>query len=315
MGSNPSRNNSTTVGGAPPSLHNNHHLTLNSLADDSCRNIFSYLTFNDGEIIHLRTSCRLFRDALPSPPCWTSFPHPKYNTLDKLFRALNMLWNEVSNNEEEDDKDDNKRSTFFPHLVLLGEGTYHLNHFFSARQATTMLTCPLTLIGVSREATVIQGGVEILGTRKYVSLHFFLVIFFSPLFFFFPIFKRLLWFENSQKKKNPVFVHFDFSFHIFVLLFFLSFFPTHTHTQHRKKFKIFHLTIRRGAAHGIFCRDGMDLMLTNVLIEECILSGLCAKACRIKCTNLEVTGCGFSGILSTYNSTILLKGTYQKKKI
>jgi len=49
-------------------------------------------------------------------------------------------------------------------------------------------------------------------------------------------------------------------------------------------------------------------MLTDVLIEDCVLSGLCAKACRIKCTNLEVTGCGFSGILSTYKSTILLKG-------
>ena len=65
-----------------------------------------------------------------------------------------------------------------------------------------------------------------------------------------------------------------------------------------------------------YFQQGFDVVSwCNVLIEECILSGLCAKACRIKCTNLEVTGCGFSGILSTYNSTILLKGTYQKKKI
>ena len=231
MGSNPSRKKSST--GAPPSLNNNnnpHHLTLNSLADDSCRNIFSFLTFNESEIIHLRNSCRLFRDSLPSPPCWTSFPHPKYNTLDKLFRALNILWNKVNDDNEEDDKEDDKddkRSTFFPHLVLLGEGTYNLQHFFSARQATTMLTCPLTLIGVSREATVIQGGLEILGTRKCVLVSLFFFFFYRCflLFFFFHLFfKHILNLKNSHRR-----VH----------MFDLFFFCVHTQNATGRSLKSF----------------------------------------------------------------------------
>ena len=35
--------------------------------------------------------CRIFRDAIPGLPLWTSFPHPKYPTLMELADRLNDL--------------------------------------------------------------------------------------------------------------------------------------------------------------------------------------------------------------------------------
>ena len=41
--------------------------------------IFSCLGLKKKDHLELRWMCRIFRDALPCLPLWTSFPHPRYN--------------------------------------------------------------------------------------------------------------------------------------------------------------------------------------------------------------------------------------------
>lgn len=53
--------------------------------------IFPYLGPGQFDRLRLRRFCRLFRDALPPPPLWTTFPHPKYSTLDKLVKRINEV--------------------------------------------------------------------------------------------------------------------------------------------------------------------------------------------------------------------------------
>ena len=58
--------------------------------------IFSFLFLcvpdDNIERIELRSLCRLFRDALKPLPLWTSFPHPKYPTLNRLMNKLNEMY-------------------------------------------------------------------------------------------------------------------------------------------------------------------------------------------------------------------------------
>jgi len=56
--------------------------------------IFSYLGIKKKEQLELRWMCRIFRDALPCIPLWTSFPHPMYPTLNGLVGRLNHLGND-----------------------------------------------------------------------------------------------------------------------------------------------------------------------------------------------------------------------------
>ena len=46
--------------------------------------------------------CRIFRDALPCLPLWTSFPHPRYPTLNGLVGRLNHLGNDYVDCEATD---------------------------------------------------------------------------------------------------------------------------------------------------------------------------------------------------------------------
>ena len=55
--------------------------------------IFSYLGVNKRAQLHLRWMCRIFRDAIPALPLWTSFPHPRYPTFKGLMGRLNHLGN------------------------------------------------------------------------------------------------------------------------------------------------------------------------------------------------------------------------------
>jgi hypothetical protein len=64
--------------------------------------IFSYLGIKNREQLELRWMCRIFRDALPCLPLWTSFPHPKYPTLRGLTDRLNHLGNDYVDCEATD---------------------------------------------------------------------------------------------------------------------------------------------------------------------------------------------------------------------
>ena len=56
-----------------------------------CKSIFAYLGPTAKDTISLRSYCKLFSKALKPLPCWTSFPHPKYSTLNKLFGRFNEV--------------------------------------------------------------------------------------------------------------------------------------------------------------------------------------------------------------------------------
>ena len=57
--------------------------------------IFSYSGPTEKETVSLRCLCKLFSKALKPLPCWTSFPHPKYSTLNKLFGRFNEVSSSV----------------------------------------------------------------------------------------------------------------------------------------------------------------------------------------------------------------------------
>jgi len=73
--------------------------------------IFSYSGPTEKETVSLRCLCKLFSKAL-IPPCWTSFPHPKYSSLKGLFDRINEL--------------SKSGSTNLPKLVRLGGVMGHL---------------------------------------------------------------------------------------------------------------------------------------------------------------------------------------------
>ena len=56
--------------------------------------IFSCLGLKSRDHLELRWMCRIFRDAIPALPLWTSFPNPRYPTLNGLVDRLNHLDND-----------------------------------------------------------------------------------------------------------------------------------------------------------------------------------------------------------------------------
>jgi hypothetical protein len=58
-----------------------------------CKSIFAYLGPTAEDTVSLRSYCKLFSKALKPLPkgSWTSFPHPKYSTLNGLVGRLNHL--------------------------------------------------------------------------------------------------------------------------------------------------------------------------------------------------------------------------------
>ena len=49
-------------------------------------------------LVSLRIYCKLFSKALKPVPYWTSFPHPKYSTLNKLFGRFDEVSSSGSTN-------------------------------------------------------------------------------------------------------------------------------------------------------------------------------------------------------------------------
>ena len=56
--------------------------------------IFSYLDIKQRDLLELSWMCRIFHDAIPGLPLFTSFPHPRYPTLKGLVDRLNHLGND-----------------------------------------------------------------------------------------------------------------------------------------------------------------------------------------------------------------------------
>jgi hypothetical protein len=114
-----------------------------------CKSIFAYLGPTAKETLELRSYCKLFSKALKPLPCWTSFPHPKYSTLNGLFGRFR----EVSSSG----------STNVPKVLLIengvhNEGGNYVNY--------VNITIPISIIGESREHCIVMVGLEMKGKKE-----------------------------------------------------------------------------------------------------------------------------------------------------
>ena len=71
------------------------------------------------------------------------------------------------------------------------------------------------------------------------------------------------------------------------------------------------LTIKGGGANGLFASEGLKVIMRGCTVEDFQCQNQCqgviAWGADISCDNLQVVGCGGSGVLA-YNTTITLSG-------
>ena len=68
------------------------------------------------------------------------------------------------------------------------------------------------------------------------------------------------------------------------------------------------LTIKGAKGEGLFAYNGMKVIMRGCTIEECGYSGVWAQGADITCDDLQVIGCGGSGVYADDNATITLSG-------
>jgi len=68
------------------------------------------------------------------------------------------------------------------------------------------------------------------------------------------------------------------------------------------------LTIKGGKRHGLTAYRGMDVRMRGVTVENCQCHGVGANGADISCDDLQVVGCGLSGVCASSNATITLSG-------
>jgi hypothetical protein len=68
------------------------------------------------------------------------------------------------------------------------------------------------------------------------------------------------------------------------------------------------LKIKGGEASGLYAWQGMEVIMRGCTIEECGWHGVRAERADITCDDLQVIGCGHSGVVASYNATITLSG-------
>ena len=68
------------------------------------------------------------------------------------------------------------------------------------------------------------------------------------------------------------------------------------------------LTIKGGKRHGLTAYRGMDVRMRGVTVENCQCHGVGANGADISCDDLQVIGCGLSGVCAANNATITLSG-------
>jgi len=106
--------------------------------------IFDCLRPTEHENLKLRRSCKLFSKAL-KPPCWTSFPHPKYSTLRALFARFDAL---------------EAPPALLPALLLIKNGTHNEGGYH------VIIKRPISIVGESREGCIVLGGLYIRGKKE-----------------------------------------------------------------------------------------------------------------------------------------------------
>ena len=68
------------------------------------------------------------------------------------------------------------------------------------------------------------------------------------------------------------------------------------------------LTIKGGEGTGLGAWQGMNVIMKGCTIEECGRYGVVAGGADITCDDLQVIGCGYSGVRAFENATITLSG-------
>ena len=72
--------------------------------------------------------------------------------------------------------------------------------------------------------------------------------------------------------------------------------------------EIENLKIKGGKGHGLWAYQGMHVIMRGCTVEECQRSGVLADGADISCDDLQVVGCGWSGVRAWDNATITLSG-------
>ena len=68
------------------------------------------------------------------------------------------------------------------------------------------------------------------------------------------------------------------------------------------------LTIKGAKETGLGTSQGMKVIMRGCTVEECRGNGVCANRADITCDDLQVIGCGWSGVCAYNNDTITLSG-------
>ena len=68
------------------------------------------------------------------------------------------------------------------------------------------------------------------------------------------------------------------------------------------------LTIQGGKGHGLDAYNGMNVITRGCTVEEFQGTGVYAYGADISCDDLQVIGCGESGVFAFFNATITLRG-------
>ena len=116
-------------------------------------------TKNPKHYIDLRSSSKLFRNALQPPPLWTTFPHSNHATLQSLLDRLEQL------------RGDEESSGNVPSVLFIEEGEHDArwSHPTTPTSIQNYVTVkiPLSIYGAGREKTTLVGvGLRIKGKKS-----------------------------------------------------------------------------------------------------------------------------------------------------
>ena len=68
------------------------------------------------------------------------------------------------------------------------------------------------------------------------------------------------------------------------------------------------LSIQGGKQKGLYAYNGMDLIVRRCKVEKCQKIGVFAYNAHISCDDVQVVGCGYSGVLASSGGTVKLSG-------
>jgi hypothetical protein len=119
-----------------------------------CKSIFAYLGPTAKDTLSLRNYCKLFSKALKPLPCWTSFPHPKYSTLNKLFGRFSEVFSSGSTNK--------------PKVLLIDNGVHvlEIQHRYGPDSNYVQINIPISIVGESRKHCIVMGGLRMNGKKE-----------------------------------------------------------------------------------------------------------------------------------------------------